>query len=182
MLNQSKLFFRVGGVLEPLNIPFYMATGSPCRIEEDRNYISQTAPSKAASADPSASLFKQGLGTYRKAFRDKHTPLLITPLFIFKPPRRHCQIHPNRTPCGTWSPLDQSSPSVVVVRDSTSMFRADFGVLRHYNNAAGSMAAVRGRHEHIGGAYRTEMPFQLSPHRHFDRNHTLRSEIRTKRR
>lgn len=36
--------------------------------------------------DPSASLFKQGLGTYRKAFRDKHTPLLITPLFIFEPP------------------------------------------------------------------------------------------------
>lgn len=27
------------------------------------------------------------------------------------------------------------------------MFRADFRVLRHYNNAAGSMAEVRGRND-----------------------------------
>lgn len=127
--------------------PFTWRLARHAELKIIRTTFPRLPPSKAASADPSASLFKQGLGTYRKAFRDKHTPLLITPLFIFKPPRRHCQIYPNRTPCGTWSPLDQTSASVVVVRDSTSMFRADFRVLRHYNNAAGSMAAVRGRND-----------------------------------
>lgn len=37
----------------------------------------------------------------------------------------------------------------VVVRDTTSMFQADFRVLRHYNNAADSMAEVRGRNDAV---------------------------------
>lgn len=83
-----------------------------------------------ALTDPSASLFKQGLGTYRKALRDKHTPLLITSLFIFKhppPSRRHSKIYSNRTPYGSLSPINQITPSVVVVvRDTTSMFQQTF--------------------------------------------------------
>lgn len=64
-----------------------MATGFNAELKmKELHFPDCPRQRQQAPTDPSASLFKQGLGTYRKALRDKHTPLLITPLFIIKSP------------------------------------------------------------------------------------------------
>lgn len=75
--------------LEKVNILFFffVARGWSCGIRDERTTFPRVPPSEAARTDRSLRLLlKQGSGTYRKALRDKHTPLLITPLFIFKSP------------------------------------------------------------------------------------------------
>lgn len=137
-------------VLEELNIPFYMATGSPCRIKDERTTFSRLPASKAASTNRSLRLpLQTRLGDVSKGPPRQTHPLINNTTFHFQAPRRHSRICSNRKPYGTFSPINQITPPVVVVRDTTSMFRADFRVLRHYNNAADSTAEVRGRNDAV---------------------------------
>lgn len=134
------------GVLEELNNPFYMATSSRCRIKDKRTTFPRLPASEAARTNRSLRLpLQTRLGDVSKGPSRQTHPLINNTTFHFQVPRRHSQIYSNRTPYGTLSPINQITPSVVVVRDTTSMFQADFRVLRHYNNAADSMAEVRGR-------------------------------------
>ncbi len=84
-----------------------------------------------------------GLRTYRRAFRDIHTPLLITPFLIFLPPREHqtclCRTHRRKSVFNRSNKAPSSSRGPTPPPCSKQTFR----VLRHYNNAAGSMAEVR---------------------------------------
>lgn len=165
--------------------PFTWRLAHQAELKIIRTTFPRLPSSKATSADPSASLFKQGLGTYRKAFRDKHTPLLITPLFIFKPPRRHCQIYPNTV----WNLVSIRSNNPLCCRGSRQHLHVSRRLscpppLQQCGRQHGSGAGTKRRDggDSVARTYRTEMPFKLSPHRHFDRNHTLCSKIRTKRR
>lgn len=50
----------------------------------------------------------------------------------------------------------EHAPPVLTVPDTTSALRADFRVLRHYNNAAGSMAEVRDEKDAVEAAAQRE--------------------------
>lgn len=127
-----------------------MATSSPCRIKDKRTTFPRLPASKAARTNRSLRLpLQTRLGDVSKGPSRQTHPLINNTTFHFQAPSRHSQIYSNRTPYGTLSPINQITPSVVVVRDTTSMFQADFRVLRHYNNAAESMAEVRGRNEAV---------------------------------
>lgn len=127
-----------------------MATSSPCRIKDKRTTFPRLPASKAARTHRSLRLpLQTRLGDVSKGPSRQTHPLINNTTFHFQAPSRHSQIYSNRTPYGTLSTINQITPSVVVVCDTTSMFQADFRVLRHYNNAAESMAEVRGRNEAV---------------------------------
>lgn len=98
-------------VLEELNIPFYMATGSPCRIKDERTTFSRLPASKAASTNRSLRLpLQTRLGDVSKGPPRQTHPLINNTTFHFQAPRRHSRICSNRKPYGTFSPINQITP------------------------------------------------------------------------
>lgn len=157
-----------------------MATGSPCRIE-DKNYISQTAPVKGSKRRSLRLPLQTRLGDVSKGLPRQTHPLINNTTFHFQAPSPRLSNLPE--PNTVWNLVSIRSNKPLCRRGPRQHLHVSRRLscpppLQQCGRQHGSGAGTR----RLGGAYRTEMPFKLSPHRHFDRNHTLRSKIRTKRR
>lgn len=99
----------------------------------------------ATVADPSASFFKQGCGRIDGPSATYTHPLINNATFNFpaSPRKAKYLLLPNKSNGKRILTSPKHTSSVLTVPDTTFALRADFRVLRHYNNAAGSMAEVR---------------------------------------
>lgn len=158
-------------VLEELNIPFYMATGSPCRIKDERTTFSRLPASKAASTNRSLRLpLQTRLGDVSKGPPRQTHPLINNTTFHFQAPRRHSRIWSNRKPYGTFSPINQITPPGrrcsrhhlhVSSRLSCPPPLQQCG--RQHGRGAGTKR--RGGGDSVARTHRTDVPFKLSKHR-----------------
>lgn len=164
-----------------------MATGSPCRIEDYKNYISQTAPVKGSKRRSLRLPLQTRLGDVSKGLPRQTHPLINNTTFHFQAPSPPLSNLPE--PNTVWNLVSIRSNIRLCRRGSRQHLHVSRRLscpppLQQCGRQHGSGAGTkrRGGGDSVARTYRTEMPFKLSPHRHFDRNHTLCSKIRTKRR